>query len=277
MLPLLYIAAMFVGAALIIRVASSDRKSVADIDVAATEIETEVISDEMIDMALDRAMLDDYSLYVYLSDASVEWFIKTDWIRKMKKLIALLVLLCGFMPLLWAADGCEQHLSREEFRTKQKAYIIEQAKLTKEEAAKFFPIYFELQDKKKKLNDESWNLMRKGKDDKTTEAQYKEINEKIAENRIAADQLDRTYLGKFNKILSSKKIFLVQRAEMRFHREMIKGMHRKGESKDTKKSKWINQTLCRSADRRFVCGKWRLCFRRNRAFIFFRYQVHAKL
>ncbi|MDC7136032.1 MULTISPECIES: hypothetical protein [Bacteroides] len=155
----------------------------------------------------------------------------------MKKLIALLVLLCGFMPLLWAADGCEQHLSREEFRTKQKAYIIEQAKLTKEEAAKFFPIYFELQDKKKKLNDESWNLMRKGKDDKTTEAQYKEINEKIAENRIAADQLDRTYLGKFNKILSSKKIFLVQRAEMRFHREMIKGMHRKGESKDTKKSK----------------------------------------
>ena len=155
----------------------------------------------------------------------------------MKKLIALLVLLCGFMPLLWAADGCDQHLSREEFRTKQKAYIIEQAKLTKEEAAKFFPIYFELQDKKKKLNDESWNLVRKGKDDKTTEAQYKEINEKIAENRIAADQLDRTYLGKFNKILSSKKIFLVQRAEMRFHREMIKGMHRKGESKDTKKSK----------------------------------------
>ena len=73
----------------------------------------------------------------------------------MKKLIALLVLLCGFMPLLWAADGCEQHLSREEFRTKQKAYIIEQAKLTKEEAAKFFPIYFELQDKKEKQNDES--------------------------------------------------------------------------------------------------------------------------
>ena len=70
--PLLYMAAMFVGAALIIRVASSDRKSVADIDVAATEIETEVVSDEMIDMALDRAMWDDYSLYVYLSDASVE-------------------------------------------------------------------------------------------------------------------------------------------------------------------------------------------------------------
>ena len=71
--PLLYMAAMFIGAALIIRVASTDQKSVATDDVAVTEVvDTEVISDEMIDVALDRAMLDDYSLYVYLSDASVE-------------------------------------------------------------------------------------------------------------------------------------------------------------------------------------------------------------
>ena len=155
----------------------------------------------------------------------------------MRKLIALVVLLCGFMPVLWAADGCDQHLSREEFRAKQKEFITEQAGLSKKEAAKFFPVYFELQDKKKKLNDESWDLMRKGKDDKTTEAQYKEINEKIAENRIAADQLDKTYLGKFNKILSSKKIFLVQRAEMRFHREMIKGMNRSKDKGDDSKKK----------------------------------------
>ena len=40
--------------------------------MAAMETDTEQVSDEMIDVALDRAMLDDYSLYVYLSDASVE-------------------------------------------------------------------------------------------------------------------------------------------------------------------------------------------------------------
>ena len=115
----------------------------------------------------------------------------------MKKLIALVVLLCGFMPVLWAADGCDQHLSREEFRNKQKAFIIEQAGLTKEEAAKFFPVYFELQEKKKKLNDESWSLMRRGKDDKTTEAQYEEIVAKVCDNRIAADRLDKSYLDRF--------------------------------------------------------------------------------
>ena len=69
--PLVYMAAMFVGAALIIRVASSDHKPVNN-DTVAPEPETEVVSDQMIDFAVEGAMLDDYSLYVYLSDASVE-------------------------------------------------------------------------------------------------------------------------------------------------------------------------------------------------------------
>lgn len=155
----------------------------------------------------------------------------------MRKLIALVVLLCGFMPVLWAADGCDQRLSREEFRAKQKAYITQQAGLTKDEAAKFFPIYFELQDKKRKLNDESWSLIRKGKDGKTTEAQYGEILEKVCDNRIAADRLDKSYMQRFKKILSNKKLFLVQRAEMRFHREMLKDMNRKGGSAEAKKKK----------------------------------------
>ena len=149
----------------------------------------------------------------------------------MRKLITLIVLLCGFMPVLWAADGCDQ------FRNKQKAFIIGQAGLTKEEAAKFFPVYFELQEKKKKLNDESWSLMRQGKDDKTTEAQYEEIVAKVCDNRIAADRLDKSYLDRFKKILSNKKIYLVQRAEMRFHREMLKGMNRNDGGNDPKRKK----------------------------------------
>ena len=147
----------------------------------------------------------------------------------MKRLIVLLVMICGMMPLLWASDGCDQHLSPEEFRAKQKAFITEKAGLTSEEAAKFFPLYFELQDRKKQLNDEAWKLLRQGKDEKTTEAQYEEIMEGVYDARIASDQLDKTYFDKFKKILSCKKIYLVQRAEMRFHRELLKGMHKKGD------------------------------------------------
>lgn len=146
----------------------------------------------------------------------------------MKKLIVLFVLMCSIAPLLWAADGCDQHLSPTEFRAKQKAYIIEKAGLTKEEATKFFPLYFELQDKKKELNDKAWGLIRQGKDENTTEARYDVIMEGIYDARIAADRLDKTYFAKFRKILSAKKIYLIQKAEMRFHRDLLKGMRGKG-------------------------------------------------
>lgn len=146
----------------------------------------------------------------------------------MKKLIVLLIMMCSFAPVLWATDGCNQHLSPAEFRAKQKAYITERAGLTKEEASKFFPLYFELQDKKKEQNDKAWSLIRQGKDEKTTEAQYDAIMEGVYDARIASDRLDKAYFGKFKKILSAKKLYLVQKAEMRFHRELLKGMQRGG-------------------------------------------------
>ena len=146
----------------------------------------------------------------------------------MKRLIILLFIICGFTPLLWAMDGCnQQRLSPEEFRAKQKAFIIEKAGLNKEEAAKFFPVYFEPQDKKKALNDKAWGLLRKGKDDKTTEAQYAEILKGVYDARSASDKLERDYYEKFKKILSNKKIYMVQKAEMRFHRELLKSANRK--------------------------------------------------
>ena len=146
----------------------------------------------------------------------------------MKRLIILLFIICGFTPLLWAMDGCnQQRLSPEEFRAKQKAFIIEKAGLNKEEAAKFFPVYFELQDKKKALNDKAWGLLRKGKDDKTTEAQYAEILKGVYDARSASDKLERDYYEKFKKILSNKKIYMVQKAEMSFHRELLKSANRK--------------------------------------------------
>ncbi|MDR0891015.1 MAG: hypothetical protein LBN24_00155 [Mediterranea sp.] len=142
----------------------------------------------------------------------------------MRKLIATIVLLGCCLPTLWAVEGCDQHLTREEFRAKQQAFLTTQAGLTSEEAAHFFPIYFELQDQKKKLNDESWKLMKQGKDEKTTQAQYEEIIERVCDNRIAADRLDKSYIDRFKKVLSAKKVYLIQRAELRFHREMLKGM-----------------------------------------------------
>ncbi len=147
----------------------------------------------------------------------------------MKKLIVLIFVLLGCSPLVLLASGeNEQRMTREEFRAKQQAFIAEKAGLTKSEAEKFFPLYFELQDEKKQLNDKAWKLMRQGRNENVSEEQYEEILEGVYNTRIASDELEKSYFEKFRKILSCKKIYEVQQAEMRFHRVWLKNMHGKG-------------------------------------------------
>ncbi|MEL5893232.1 hypothetical protein AAE250_06965 [Bacteroides sp. GD17] len=67
--PWLYMTAMFIGAALIIRVASTDRTTPGGNNLAADDTDTEM---EYINMAVENSMLDDYSLYVYLADSEAE-------------------------------------------------------------------------------------------------------------------------------------------------------------------------------------------------------------
>ena len=152
----------------------------------------------------------------------------------MKKRVAVWIVTLAFAPLMWATGGCDQRLSKDEFRAKQQAYITEKAGLTSEEAEAFFPLYFELQDRKHQLNEEAWKLMREGKQENLSEERYDEIMEGVYDARISSDRLEKTYYGKFKKILSSKKIYQVQRAEMRFHRELLKGMRGKGKKASRK-------------------------------------------
>lgn len=139
--------------------------------------------------------------------------------------LAILLIFLGIGISMQAQDKKKPGFSKEEFRARQESYLTEKAELTKEEAAKFFPIYFELQDRKKAINDEGWRQIRKGKDPKTTESEYEQIVDNIVKARIEADKLDLEYLQKFKKILSAKKIYKLQRAEMKFHRDILKIMH----------------------------------------------------
>ena len=70
--PWLYMAAMFIGAALIIRVASpgeSVSNGQQQQQIAGDESDIEM---EYIRTAIENTMMDDYSLYVYLSDENAE-------------------------------------------------------------------------------------------------------------------------------------------------------------------------------------------------------------
>ena len=126
---------------------------------------------------------------------------------------------------LQADDAIDQgRLTEAQFRAKQQEYITERAELTEDEAERFFPVYFELQDKKKELNARTRELNRRGHDEDLTEAEYHQLLDQMYEARQESDRLEQEYYDKFKRILSYKKIYLVQRAEMSFHMEIVKGM-----------------------------------------------------
>lgn len=153
----------------------------------------------------------------------------------MVSLLLMLLPLAGAM----ATDICQQRLTKEEFKARQRAFITEQAQLTEVEAEAFFPLYFELQERKRQLNDEVWSLLKKGREKEVSEKKYEEILEGVYDTRLAIDRLEKSYYEKFKQVLSFKKIYLVQQAEMRFHREVLKnfGEEKRGDKQHPRQGK----------------------------------------
>jgi hypothetical protein len=77
--PWVYMAAMFIGAALIVRIVSFEGSPASSENINTITTHTDAKnasdnpSDAYIDEMLDMSMMDDYSLYVYLTEAKVEY------------------------------------------------------------------------------------------------------------------------------------------------------------------------------------------------------------
>ena len=139
----------------------------------------------------------------------------------MKRILRIFILL--MMCCVSVAQAQHRTMNKQEFRQKQKQFIIEKVSITPQEAKEFFPLYFELQDKKHDLNKETWMKLRREQKNKLTDEEYSKIIDEIAKARIAAYELEYEYIQKYKKVLSAKKIYRLQRAEMHFHQDLLKG------------------------------------------------------
>lgn len=148
----------------------------------------------------------------------------------MKNLFITLLIMC-LTTGIQAQEKNPQRLSQEEFRAKQEAFITQKAELSKEEASKFFPLFFELQNQKKALNDKARKRIKPEQKAEITDAQYESFLNNMYDSRIRAAELDKEYYNKFKQILSAKKIYKVQQAEMRFKRNLLKGMNKPNKEK----------------------------------------------
>jgi len=122
-----------------------------------------------------------------------------------------------------------EKFSPEKFKQELKEYITKTARLTPQEAAKFFPLYEELQNKKRALFQKN-KIKHRPKDEQSCKAAIRERDE----NEVKAKKLEQQYHEKFMRVISAQKLFEVIRAENEFHKGMFKGFVKKGNQRPRK-------------------------------------------
>ena len=114
-------------------------------------------------------------------------------------------------------NGRGQFNDREGFFAKRNAFIVEKMDLTAGETAVFIPLENELFQKKFELGRECSRLERELRNKKVKpEDDYNKLLKCHEEVKDKTDRLDKEYLEKFKKILSSEKILRYQKADREF-------------------------------------------------------------
>ncbi len=117
--------------------------------------------------------------------------------------------------------------SPEEFRARQQEFLTEKSGLTKDEAEKFFPIYFELQQKKNEINANARQTVNNSRENgHLTDEDYTKLIDNLADAKVKTAELEKQYLEKFKKIVPAGKLLRIQIAETQFGSELIKEMQR---------------------------------------------------
>lgn len=143
--------------------------------------------------------------------------------------ISLILMSIFLLALPYQADAQrgnaqQRKFDKEAFIAKRNAYVVEKAGLTEEEAAKFIPIFQQLNEAKYKAGEACRKKTRELRQKTNiSDKEYLElINCRISVRKKEAE-LDKEYVEKLRKILSPRKIFLCQEAEMHFAREFMRG------------------------------------------------------
>jgi hypothetical protein len=137
-----------------------------------------------------------------------------------KKLIYLLI---SLMFTLNIGAQNQQKFSPEKFDAELHEFITSQAKLTPQEATKFFPIYKEMQGKQRAIYEKQRILgMQRPHDESSC---LKAIRERDAID-LELKRIQQSYHEKFLEIMPASKLYEVLQAEDRFHRRMLRRFNR---------------------------------------------------
>jgi Spy/CpxP family protein refolding chaperone len=131
-----------------------------------------------------------------------------------------IILITLFLFSLTSASAEEQQkFSPEKFQADLEQFITQEASLTADEAAKFFPLYREMQSKQRVIYKQMKEL---GKNKPADEKACRKAVEKRDELELEQKRICQSYHQKFFNVLSASKVYDVIKAENRFHRKAIR-------------------------------------------------------
>jgi hypothetical protein len=134
----------------------------------------------------------------------------------MKKiLISMMLLLSGVMTQAQEA----RKFSPEKFQAEMEQFITKEAGLTAEEAAKFFPLFREMQQKQRAIFEK---VRKEGFTKPVDDATCRKLVERRDACELEQKKIQQLYHQKFFSVISPSKVFDVLIAEERFHRRAFR-------------------------------------------------------
>lgn len=135
----------------------------------------------------------------------------------MKRLVVCSIMTLAVLAVV--AHEPQQKFSPEKFQAELEQFITTEAGLSQEEAARFFPVYREMQQKQRAVYDQMKDI---GKMKPQQETACMKAVEKRDELELQLKKIQQTYHTKFFSILSASKVYDIIKAEDRFHRRAFK-------------------------------------------------------
>ena len=129
----------------------------------------------------------------------------------------LVLLLIVFAGSCLAQPGGSRKFSPKEFRTNLERFITKHAGFTSEESQAFYPLYHEMKDRQRDVQHSIFKL-KEGLKPNASEEDYAKTIQSITSLNRKKSQIEETY---YKKMCQARKVFLVMKAEDKFHRQML--------------------------------------------------------
>ena len=137
----------------------------------------------------------------------------------MKKTTLLFLMLLVLVPCN-AQQQQQGKFKPEEFKAKLESYVTAQAGFNTAEAQAFYPIYFEMKGKQRRLQRQIFQL-KKNAPQNGAEKDYSIIIQKVKDLGVEMAQLEVNYYKKMCTAVSPSKVYKAMCAEDQFHRKML--------------------------------------------------------